>query len=814
MFSKSMTSNQPFSSVRCHSRKVSGVSIWRQALMFVCMVLIGTGALTANALAQGFPADFQLSSLDGTNGFSVDPALDNFDAIASATGDINGDDIDDLIIGAGSENNFNGIIYVIFGSSSGLPSPFDLYLPDADPNDGNRNGALALNGSNGFIINGDPGIAFGEAGTSVSVGDINNDGADDVLIGAPFAGANGAAYVVFGSTSAFPPMVEIADLDGTDGFTVNGIASGDRMGASVGAGDINGDGREDLIVGAAQADPGGRNGAGTTYVLFGKPGPFNAAIGLNLLDGSDGFAIHGEAASDEAGTSVSSGDVNGDTIPDVVIGAPFGPSDAAYVVFGSTNPFAATLELSALDGTNGFKINGPTAGNQFEFSQFGLSVASGGDLNGDGADEVLIGAPFLNKSPPDQGGAGFVVFGSASPFGASLDVGTLDGSNGFVAHGLTESGQLGTGTSFGNPNGDGFADVIIGGPRGDVGARDGVGVTHVIFGKQSGFGAAFDLATLDGANGFNISGENNFDQTGLTVSGAGDINGDGTPDVVLSARSRQIGSVVYGIPQVLDPTTVFTSLLPAARGGFIGGPVITVFFSANNAGSVLAKNCRIVVPGTAPVTLSYQLTDAANAPVGPADAVFNLDPSQTRSFILAFTPNATSTGEDIFPDVACDNANVAAIPGVNTVFLSIDSTAIPDVLSIGATIDGNGIITVPVDGASLMTAAAINIGVGGAPGSNDVQVAVSADTGANPLNVTLTVCELNAASQCLSPPTTPDIAAIIGDGASFFAVFVSDNGSGGIPLDPANARVFLRFIEFGAPGAPTRSVTSAAVTVQ
>ncbi|MCF6292798.1 MAG: choice-of-anchor D domain-containing protein, partial [Robiginitomaculum sp.] len=265
---------------------------------------------------------------------------------------------------------------------------------------------------------------------------------------------------------------------------------------------------------------------------------------------------------------------------------------------------------------------------------------------------------------------------------------------------------------------------------------------------------------------------------------------------------------ISGVGEVIAPV-LFSSVLPSARSGFIGGPAITVFASVINATAGTARNCRVVIPGAAPVTLSYQPTDATNAPVGAPEQLFDIPGNEIRSFVLAFTPTAVSTGEDVFPDFMCDNANVGAIPGVNTVFLSVDTVAGPDILSINATPSGDGIISIPSGGASFMTVSVINIGAGDTEVSDDATITTSVDTGAAALPLLLQICETNSVSVCVTPLAT-SITDTIGSVPSFFAVFVTDQSTGGIALDPANARVFLRFTDAAG---TVRSVTSAAVTV-
>src|SRR4028119_21536 len=167
----------------------------------------------------------------------------------------------------------------------------------------------------------------------------------------------------------FEPTFNLLDLNGSNGFAINGIAAGDRSGRSVSsAGDVNGDGFDDLIIGANRTDPNGMSFAGQSYVVFGSNSGFGAGLDLSTLNGSNGFAINGIAAGDFSGSSVSSaGDVNGDGFDDLIIGArgadPNGISYAgqSYVVFGSNSGFAEGLDLSTLNGSNGCAINGIAA---------------------------------------------------------------------------------------------------------------------------------------------------------------------------------------------------------------------------------------------------------------------------------------------------------------------------------------------------------------------------------------------------------------------------------------------------------------------
>jgi len=492
-----------------------------------------------------------LFSLDGNNGFRLDgeAANDESGRSVSNAGDVNGDGFDDVIIGvrgADSNGSYSGSSYVVFGKASGFDATMNLSM---------------LDGTNGFRLNGV--AAYDFLGRSVSsAGDVNGDGFDDVIIGAYGADLNGSgsgsSYVVFGKASGFDATIDLSDLDGSNGFRLDGETEYDSSGWSVsGAGDVNGDGFDDLIVGAPDADPNG-SGSGSSYVVFGKVSGFDATMDLSDLDGSNGFRLDGEGIYDYSGRSVSNaGDINGDGFDDVIIGA-FGTdpngdrSGSSYVVFGKVSGFDVTMDLSGLDGNNGFRLDG-----EAERDSSGWSVSGAGDVNGDGFGDVIIGASGADSNGR-YSGSSYVVFGKTSGFDAVMNLSSLDGSNGFRLDGEAAFDQSGRSVSnAGDVNGDGFDDVIIGATYADSNDRSS-GSSYVVFGKASGFDAVMNLSGLDGSNGFRLDGEAAYDYSGYSVSSAGDVNGDGFDDLIVGARGADSNGDSSGSSYIIFGRSDFT----------------------------------------------------------------------------------------------------------------------------------------------------------------------------------------------------------------------------------------------------------------
>lgn len=465
-------------------------------------------------------------------------------------GDVNGDGIADLIVSSpnGDPGGSNrGEVSIVFGQTSSLAGS-----------------TIPLNtlGSGGVTING---INNGDRiGSSVySAGDVNGDGYDDIIIGAQFAedaGSNrGEAYVVFGSASIGGTTINLSSL-GTQGFIIHGTTNNDRLGFSVKtAGDINGDGYDDVIIGAPLADPNG-NSSGQTYVVLGS------AVGLAGLDIdassilSYGFRLNGVSAGDRAGQSVSSaGDVNADGYDDLIIGAPFedpGGSNRGqtYIVYGKESGWlGSTIELSSLDGTNGYKIDGINNNDRS-----GFSVSNLGDVNGDGFDDVVIGA-YLADPNGSNSGQSYVVYGFAKDI-------TQYGTTGND----TLTGTTGEDVIYGNAGndvlqGDDGADRLIGGLGDDI--LDGGAGDDILVGA-----AGDDLLYFDQNDTLKVDGGSGMDTLKLQ---SGDIDLTSitqnifTNFELLSMENSNENTLALSLEDVLDITESTNRLLVSGDAGDI-----------------------------------------------------------------------------------------------------------------------------------------------------------------------------------------------------------------------------------------------------
>lgn len=494
-----------------------------------------------------WPATLSLSDIDngdGSLGFSVYGSSnnDNLGDAISEIGDINNDGISDFAI-ATTGNSSSGTVHIIFGTENQWPAESDVTIYSSS------------SGTKGVTLFGtvDSGLATGDF--IASIGDINNDELDDFFISSPQeTSRNAGGYVLFGRSdttwsSSINLDAEIAGGSGTFGFRIVLEDTNHNIVSVGGQGDINGDGINDVVIGANIE---GTSDEGKVYVIFGASNFSNPTIAVTTLNGTNGVELAGVSANDAVGSAVAIGDVNGDGFSDVIIGAT-GIENAdsettggAYAVFGKatwTSPF----NLGSVNGSNGFKFiadNGQTG--NMNNTLAGQSISSK-DLDQDGFDDILIGAPnAYNATLSDRSGESYLLFGASDigSSGISILASDLNGILGTILRGEQVSEEAGHSVAIiEDVNGDSINDLLIGAPNKQV-SSDNTGVVYLLFGRSASYNweSLIELSILasgDGSQGTEIQGTNDLDRTGTYVADAADLDKDGYNDLAIGSPEAE-----------------------------------------------------------------------------------------------------------------------------------------------------------------------------------------------------------------------------------------------------------------------------------
>lgn len=511
----------------------------RARIGVLAVVLAGTLAGNADA---ALPQQSGLVDLaTGANArFTTTESNAQVGQVMTAAGDVNGDGIDDALIGSSGSSPLGrtdaGSAFVVFGSPD---------LPDA---------SLTALGTRGFRING--ATAGDRFGTNIAgAGDVNGDGLDDLLVGAYASdGYRGRAYVIFGKRDG--ATVDTAAL-GAGGFRIDGQATEDWLGGAVAGGhDVNGDGRDDIVVGAWRADNNSRSRSGSAYVIFGR----SATTTIDAANlGAAGYRIDGPVATANGGVAnqvAMPGDMTGDGRSEVVIGAAsLSAAGSAYVVFGKASTDAIDLAFPV----SGYKITGAAGEN------LGSGLAEPGDWNRDGRADLALTANLADNNGRTDSGSTYVLYGKATSTDQAMSA--FGPTMGLRVDGALAGKQTGRRIATpGDVNGDGRDDLLLSTYQLDPPGRTNAGTAYVVYG--TGASGTLDLAALPASGGSTIQGAvaNGYLEP---IGAAGDLNGDGHPDMLLGAPGAGPGGtayVLYGFgPAALE--------YPAARSGKVATPL-------------------------------------------------------------------------------------------------------------------------------------------------------------------------------------------------------------------------------------------------
>lgn len=424
-------------------------------------------------------------------------------------GDVNGDGYADVLVSNPTFGSNDGRVYLVYGKASGASVEVNT-LP-----------AIGASNNVGFMVTADTTIDGSTTPrlASVSSGDINGDGYSDLVLGAwntnSTAASAGSVYVVYGNSTNTSIDISALSASGNNrGFRVMGEA---YAGMDVaGVADVNGDGLDDVLLQSNQGQVGSTTNKGAAWVVFGKTN--NDPVNVSAIEaGVGGFAIDvGLDTTNYGAYAISSaGDFNGDGLGDIIVthpnasfvnnGATSASAGAAYIVFGKTG--TGTVQVTSLDGSEGFRIVNPLVN-----ERMGSAVAGGGDINGDGFDDVIIGN-YLGDSPVSDIGKVFVIYGGVSNQQSTVFQASNGDRIGTAAAdtltGTTGANQLVVGLGNDTLIGGGGADVLYGGAGHDV-----MQVNADNLAQLAAVGTSQSIARIDGGGGIDTL---KFDGSGLVL---------------------------------------------------------------------------------------------------------------------------------------------------------------------------------------------------------------------------------------------------------------------------------------------------------
>ncbi|MEM9273022.1 MAG: VCBS repeat-containing protein [Cyanobacteria bacterium P01_F01_bin.143] len=557
---------------------------------------------------------FNLANIDGNNGFFIDgirideafldapqgPLSSLNLSFFSSQGDFNGDRIDDLPIQSANFIGDTGVeqeSFVIFGSGS-FPRNFNL----GD-----------INGNNGVAINNTI-TGFN------SFSDVNGDNIDDLLLTSFELTTNSLINFVILGDSNLSSTIDPTTLNGSNGFNI--IDDNGSLTPFTFKGDINGDTLEDLIFLSSSTTDDVTNTV--NKIVFGQPS-FASEIDISTLDGNNGFIVGGWIIFNDGGI-----DVNGDTIDDLIFIDNDLPQN--YVLFGSGS-FADNVDVTTVNESNGFVITDSNSDVNSRLA--GVTIP---DLNGDGIGELAIqqNVPIANNPIQLRANRLDIIFGGNNP--SNVDLASLNGSNGFTIPFPVEV------TTSADLNGDGIQDLIV---------LDTAGIYCIVFGSNQGFSSSLDLASLNGTNGFAIANND------ITITDVGDVNGDNIDDLIIDKQDNT-SYVLFGSQEAFTASIDLTD--DNSNALLISG------FQANNG---VANVSDLNNDGFDDIVFNPVVDDNATTPNASSAVLFGddftVEPPEETIDLFRFRNTTFNTGTYIFVGEAERDA-ILSNPDFNQTF--------------------------------------------------------------------------------------------------------------------------------------------------